>query len=371
MLLLASCVETFDPEVAARQTTLLVVDGFINSRGVTTIKLSRTANLQDTATTALPEKSATVQIEEELGRKVPLVETLPGTYTSPNLTLEIGRKYRICLRTATQKEYVSDYVAAITTPVIDHIYWRPTRDGAAIYVDSHDEPTNTRYYRWAFEETWEFTSAFRSLVEYNVEADTVVPRKDNIYNCWASSYSSSINLVNTNSLVENKIVRHTLTTVPSNSVKLRFKYSVLAKQYAQTKEEYDYWALLKKNTEDIGSIYGPLPVQLSGNVHAVESTEEAVIGFVGVYSQEEKRLFIDRSEIPADWEPAAGLADRCIGPDTLLPRDKYLFALPNVRPIGYIRNERNYFQILAYTYSSDICVDCRKTGANVKPSFWR
>ena len=46
------------------------------------------------------------------------------------------------------------------------------------------------------------------------------------------------------------------------------------KQRTQSKAEYDYLTLLKKNTEDIGSIFGPLPVQLTGNVHASGNADE-------------------------------------------------------------------------------------------------
>lgn len=366
-LLLVGCVESFEPKVTASQTALLVVDGFINSKGVTTIKLSRTTDL---ATTDAPpaESKAILRIEDEAGSQMPLVETTAGTYVSQALTLNPAKKYRLHLFTAARQEYVSDYLPVIVTPAIDNVYWVPTNEGAGIYVDTHNAPDKSHYYQWEFAETWEFTSAFVS--EYVYKDGKVVERTgENIYNCWGNYTSTRIDIAATTGLSENTIKRHPVTVVPSTSVKLRYRYSILVRQHAQSKEEYEYAGLLKKNTEDIGNIFGPLPVQLTGNVHSVTNAGENVIGFVGVTSLEEKRIFISRSEIPAEWRPSRGLEEICTRLDTVLTKDiPYVFPNPGVQPVSRVFSDKG--SPIGYTSAPTECVDCRKTGTNVKPSFW-
>ena len=66
ILLFAKCKQEYNPEVEAKTTGLLVVEGFLNSgQGPTTIRLSRSSDLEDT--TLKPEFSAQVNVEGEDG----------------------------------------------------------------------------------------------------------------------------------------------------------------------------------------------------------------------------------------------------------------------------------------------------------------
>ena len=57
---------------------------------------------------------------------------------------------------------------------------------------------------------------------------------------------------------------------------------------------------MKKNTEDIGSFFGPLPSELKGNIHCLTNPEEPVIGFVTSSAATQKRIFIDASQV-SNW----------------------------------------------------------------------
>jgi len=364
LLMLMGCVEDYTPPVTAAQTALLVVDGFINSQGVTTIKLSRTASL---ATTDVPppEAAATLFVEDEAGRQQPLLETSPGTYASAPLTLDPTKRYRLHLRTASRQEYASDFQPVLTTPPIDNLYWITDGDNANIYVDAHAPADAARFYRWDFVETWEFTSAFFSGIEY--KNGSIVPRTEDVYHCWKNDNSTKVNVLSTTPLNENVIRRHAITVVPNRSAKLYYKYSILVKQRAQSKEEYDYLTLLKKNTEDIGNVFGPLPVQLTGNVHALDNADEPVIGYVGIGAETEKRIFIGRSELPREWRPSAGLAEQCATPDTIDNIREFSFGNPlPIRQLVLGEPKAG-----SYIAAGAVCVDCRLSGTNVRPSFWQ
>ena len=165
LLILLGCVEEYNPPVTAAQTALLVVDGFINSQGVTTIKLSRTVSLGE-AVAPPPETQARVFVEDAAGRQLPLLETSPGTYVSAATTLDPTQQYHLRLRTAAGQQYASDPQPVPATPPSTYLYWTATNDGAAISVDAQAAPDAPRFYQWEFVETWEFTAAF--FFEYRV-----------------------------------------------------------------------------------------------------------------------------------------------------------------------------------------------------------
>ncbi len=382
LLLLSSCVDPFEPEVRDTPESFIVVDGFINSNGRTTIKLSRTINL--TADTVPPvELNATVFIEDDAGTQYYLMqpnfltEQNAGTYTSDNLTLNPSKKYRLHFTTAAGKEYASDFITVKTTPPIDNITWNPGADGLQIYVSSHDATNSTQYYRWKYEETWEFTSAFQSPYEYSNKA--IIQRQEDIYHCWKTESSSAIRISSTARLSQDVIADFPLVKIPANSVKLGRRYSILVKQYALTPEEYTYYELLRKNTENIGSLFDPLPTQLTGNVHCLTNVSEAVIGFVGARSVTEQRIFVSREELPKDWGRITTGYESCSPPDTVkIDFQLYkniddvieYFSSGQSLPLNSVSSTNGIPTLIGYTYSFPNCVDCRLRGTNVKPDFW-
>jgi len=366
LLSLPSCVEKYQPDVIATPQRYFVVDGLINLRGVTTVKLSYTRSL--TAATAPVEAKATVTIRDEAGTSYPLAEQAPGTYASAALTLDATRRYQLRVRTASGREYTSDLVAGKLTPPIDRVHWALERNGVQLYADAHDATNNTRYYRWNYQETWRFSTPYNS--EYNYTNGAMVRRTDNIQDCWRTEASTNILLFSTQRLSQDIVSKFPLVLHPGNSYHFRFKYSILVQQYAQTAEEYAYWEKLRKNTETLGSLFDPLPTQLTGNVHCLSDASELVIGYVGASSMSEKRLFIDRSEFPASALFLSGYENQCELPDTISVNSLSSAFTSIYLPLheAYYPNNPNRFY--GYSRSLVMCADCRLRGTNVKPSFW-
>ncbi len=144
---------------------ILVVEGFINSNGPTTITLSRTIKIYDDSVVDNREHNAMVNIEGENNDSYPLYETGDGVYTSDSLQLNSNEKYRLQIKTGDGKEYVSDFSAYRTTPDIDSLSWTRNSDGVKIYINTHNDQNSTGYYDWKYEETWEFHAAYYSQLE--------------------------------------------------------------------------------------------------------------------------------------------------------------------------------------------------------------
>ncbi|WP_240737387.1 DUF4249 domain-containing protein [Hymenobacter metallicola] len=354
------------PEVLLNPDSYLVVDGSINPRGITSIRLMRTRNLRDDTTIPV-ESKAVLYIEQEGGGRFPLTETaVAGTYTSAPLQLAPGARVRLSLKTQAQRDYVSDYIEVKITPEIDAVHWRIGPDGVQLYANTHDDTGTSRYYRWEYQETWKFTSAFHS--HYKWTPTGIVYRTEDIFNCWDDENSTNVKLSNTTKLTKDVVADYPLQLLPSNSVKLRFRYSILVKQYALTAAEYAYWEALGKNTENIGSLYDALPTQLTGNVHALADAAEPVLGFVGAQSVTQQRLYIDRTELPADWHFDTGYnceLDVYPSPFAIRPNAFVFFSDGTFIPVDELSPG------VAYKYGTVECIDCRIRGTNVKPAFWQ
>ncbi|GAB3300107.1 DUF4249 domain-containing protein [Hymenobacter tenuis] len=367
----SGCVQEYLPEVVDAANNYLVVDGFINGSGITTIRLARSIKL-GAPSSFPPEAKATVVIESKSGLRYSLSETASaGEYTSVSQELPVGQQYRLRIRTRQGRDYASDYVLLKQTPAIDQVEGRLQPDGVQIYLSAHDESNQTQYYRWRYEETWEFTSAYESRYRY-IGNNTVVRRTDNVYNCWRTEISTAVTTTSTVRLSQDAVRDFRLTFIPSDEERFKSKYSILVRQYALSQQEFDYWEAVKKNTENIGTLFDPLPSQIQGNVHCLSDEQEPVLGFVGASSVVEKRIFIDRLSLPFEWRVRDEAYKHCTGLDTYPNADKYsgytiddIFGDSVYRvPVGRLAGSEGY------TIQTLDCVDCRLRGSNVKPSFW-
>ena len=373
-LALGGCVDRYVPDVPPAAQANLVVDGFINPLGSTVIKLSRTFSV-NTKNTAPAEAEAQVAIQDDAGRRYPLREATSGTYTSAANTLDASRQYQLRITTAQGREYASDLGPVVLAPPIDTLTWQLTpQEGAQVYLSTHDASSAARYYRWDYDETWQFTSAYQSGLEYVASSNSVQtrPGERQIFTCWRTEASTAIVQSTTAQLSQNTLASFPLLLLPPSD-KLRYGYSLLVRQIAQTAAEYDYWERLRKSTENLGTVNDPLPTRVTGNVHAVADASEAVLGYVGVHSVAEKRLFIDGARFPtprpesvfysALYAPCAGTIGSSVRIDDPLYlqqfRDGFLV------PIKRADLAPDYIFV-----ATPGCADCRLHGTNVKLSYW-
>ncbi|GAB3526473.1 hypothetical protein GCM10027443_01600 [Pontibacter brevis] len=375
LLLLVGCVEPYAPEILEGPNHYLVVDGSIIGNGITTIKLSRTQNISETSP-PLAEAGAMLLLEEDQGAQYPLQEITPATYVSSNLQLDFSKKYRLYIRLSGGEEYASDFVTIKQTPPIEALGWHVQDNELQIYVNSRDPQNNTHYYRWVYEATWTYTAAYQSNIKYDEASGTIVPRTrsdENIYNCWRTEKSTDIKLGSSVKLTQDVIHEYPIVALSSGAEELRIKYSVLVKQYALTREEYQYWEALRKNTESIGTLFDPLPAQLTGNVHRLSNPDEPVIGYVGASALQEERIFVNRSELPQDWRyyyPTCPIDSLLPGEGQTLADLAGYFQNGNNMPVSEIFVSQGPPTPIGYMAASKRCVDCRTRGTNVKPDFW-
>ncbi|UOE49882.1 DUF4249 domain-containing protein [Mucilaginibacter sp. SMC90] len=371
------------PAVISSPNSYLIVEGLINTGSDSTfIKLSRTVKLNDKVATN-PEKQALAVIESDNGSAYPLTEINVGTYAAAPLHLPASHKYRIRIKTSSNKEYLSDFVEAKVTPPVDSLSLHIKPDGLQINANAHDVTNSTRYYRWDYEETYQYRSKYDS--RYKSNGDTVLPRdyiNDQIYHCWRSDTSSNIILASTAKLTNDVLSDAPITFIASTSEKVAEKYTILLKQYALTKEAFQFWEDLKKNTEQLGSIFDAQPSQLKGNIHSVTDASEPVIGYMSAGTVSKLRVFIPNGHLPPEWTKLdmgecllLGFYFKHIEGDVVVNDEDFYFNYnkPGQHslyiPVSAI--VMPFVGLVGHTGALPQCVDCTLRGSNKPPVFWQ
>jgi len=359
MILAYSCKEPYAPPAVTIDYNYLVVEGIISSGQPTRIQLSRTKRLTDTVL-FVPETNASVFVQSEHGENHPLQHISNGVYESASLTLNPSDRYRIRIATVN-KSYVSNFEPVKTTPAIDSLTWEQDRD-VFISVNTHDPANNTWYYRWEYEETWEYWAWFDSNLGYMNGQIYFRDSADLLNKCWTTLRSTDVLLGTSTKLSQDRIDKKVVAVVPNETDKIGIRYSILVKQSALTQKAFEYWETLRKNSRDLGNIFGVQPSQLIGNIKCVTNPEEPVIGYITASSVTEKRIFIRRSDV-LTWIVPTQLpycTQRILHPDSVF----YALQDTSYAPAYYITGG-------GVAIAKNSCVDCRrKGGVTKKPAFW-
>lgn len=370
LLLLAafSCKESYDPDIVSPSTSYMVVEGVLTVGGPATIRISRTSKLDSAGFRAELNAQLTVEGKDNSTRS--MLHAGNGNYTSPNLNLILNNEYRLRIRTSAGKEYLSEYVKARQTPAIDSIGWKRSDDGLRIYANAHDPSGNTRYYRWDYDETWEIRAYFYSRYIYNRNNNTVRERtpSEEVYTGWKYNFSKNIWLASSARLQPDVIFENSVNFINSGDERLAVRYSILLRQYALDKAGYDFYDLMKRNTESLGTIFDAQPSEIKGNIQCLTNPSEPVIGYISASTITEKRVFISKAELPG-WRfqetcPTENVANH---PDSLMVG----FGGGLLSPIDAIYHPMVPNLIIGYLSSYPNCVDVTKRGASlVRPSYW-
>jgi Domain of unknown function (DUF4249) len=382
--LISSCKKPYAPPIVTSDNNYLVVEGIINTgQDSTFIRLSRTVKISST-TTAKPELNAIITVESDQNNSYSLKEDSDGLYSSPALNLSMINKYRLRIKTANNKEYLSDFVEARSTPAIDSVTYEGKDGGAQIYANTHDPQNKTRYYRWDFDETWQYIAFEQSF--YKLGADSLpvyrnLNSSDNLFFCYKSGHSKNVLIGSTAKLTGDVIFKLPVDFIHAESGKVSHGYSILLRQYALTEDGYNYWQILKKNTEQLGTIFDAQPSNLTGNIHCTTNPAEPVIGYLSASTVTTKRAFVDQYKLilttpnylpPPDASTCPGGTIH-VAPESTFKERLQITLGSGDSVLTVAEQPIDAPAITAYRYTLVECVDCRRKapfGTITKPVFW-
>lgn len=158
-------------------------------------------------------------------------------------------------------------------------------------------------------------------------------------------------------LTENVISNKKIITMPPSDHRLSIMYHVEVEQYALHKEAYDYYFNLQKNIEESGSLFAPIPSEMRGNIRCVTRPETPVIGFVEVATATRIKQFMP--DIKDLYESALASCGSEIVRGIEYATD------PSYGYISY-----NPMDQSSNSFAPKRCLDCRRYGTKVKPSWW-
>jgi uncharacterized protein DUF4249 len=375
LVIAGGCKQAYEPPATTKSIRLLVVEGFINSgQGATVIYLSRTGDLQDQG--VRHEFGAQVRVEGDDGHSFLFVDSLNGKYSYPQLVLNNNVKYRLHITTSDGKEYASEYTAVRHTPPIDSITWQMENNGVRVYVNTHDPQNDTKYYQWKYDETWEIHSMYYTSLKYRRDASNVVTAllwrdtafhtvDTTLYKCWNTLSSTSI-ILGSSEKLSSDVIFLPVNYIEPGSEKLSVLYSLNLKQYAMSQDAYLFMQKMKKNTEQVGSLFDAQPSQVSGNIKCVTDAKESVVGFVEVTDEQTKRVFVYNRQVPG-WNYTTTcqqyLINNTVNDINKFGADLYPTVANVIDPLS--GNPVDFFAANMQT-----CMDCTTRGVNHKPAFW-
>ena len=372
---LIACIKQYaPPAVVSANNNYLVVDGFINAgpNESSSFILSRTRNLGDTSTVDVPELNATISIVSQLtGATFPLTDSNnTGVYNSASLNLNTADEYQLKINTTNGDHYLSDFVPVKISAPIDSVTWQQdNNNNIDIFVNTHDPANSSIYYKWDFVETWEHDAVIAAYflnINGNLMLSSLATPEQQIDSCWSSAESNTLITGTSAALAQDVIREQPVTTILQNDPKLAIRYSVNVRQIPLTLAAFNYWSLIEKNSQQLGTLFNPQPSQLPSNIHSSVNPNEAVIGYISAASPQENRLFISSAQI-SNWNAPPPLSITTSCPMIDFP---YVFPIYNYpdttyAPITTISNAN----LVIVTKKE--CVDCAaQGGTTTRPSFW-
>jgi len=375
------CKRHYAPPAITRPNNYLVVEGTITAGQDSTIfNISRSVNVSNQSTHS-PEDNAVVTVEGDQGVSYSLSETDSGRYVAAPLNLDNAHKYRLKIVTANGQLYISDFQAVTKTPLMDTLAYDITGNGLNIYASTHDPSGNTRYYRWDYTETYRYISPLLSRYKYQFSVfDSLesVPRTpaEQIDTCYVTLNSSAIIINSTAALSKAIVNKQTIIPVPKESEKIFHRYSIVVRQYGLTQDAYNFWQNMRSNTQNIGTIFDPQPSQVATNIHCTSDPSLPVLGYVSVSTVSEKRIFIDRTELPV-WPYPEPNGCKAYGYCWFLAEQPPAeFSSGAVIPFDVIKRGTCGIPALPgwdVPVAGYECADCRfhLGGKTHKPAFWK
>lgn len=360
LIVTGGCIVQFVPEFN-EENPYLIVEGLItDQKEAYQLRLSWTFPL-NAPYTYNPVNGFIISVTDDEGNRYFFEDRGDGTYLSdPGAFQGVpGRKYALHIE-GNSHIYESESMELMPVPPVDSVYafreenefYHPgkTTTGFQVYADSRDPDDLCRFFRWEFEETWEFKIPW----DYSAIVNRV---------CWKSAASNNINIKSTSALSESRVSRQPILFISTETDRLLRKYSILVKQYSLNEKEFIYWENLKKTTEEVGGLYDIVPSSVSSNIICVDDPSQKVLGYFRVSSVATSRLFIEDVQMRFPDFYAYCPFDTILvsNYDPIVHRNVYILREWSEIPPDV------YYYILS---AKKECVDCTLSGSGVKPDYW-
>ena len=369
LLMMASCVKTYEPNLDIKDTQKIVVSGQLSDQeGMQSVAISVTSKLDFPK--EIPLSNCTVKLKASNGHTWNYTEIEDGLYQLwlSNNELDLNLNYHIEVLTPDKQLIVSDDERFYDCPDVENLHYERAEkyneltlninSGLQFFIDFKGSLTDSRYYYYEVIETSEFHTPRPIEWWYDGVVHHEVPADYSKSLCWNTQRINDVFVLSTDNLSSNEYKMFSINFTSNQSQRLQHLYSLLVKQYSISNEAYVYWKQMQINMHQSGGLYNNQPIAAKGNMKNVDNPEADVLGYFMLGKVKERRFFI----------PPQGLEiiDNTCGKPAILR-----FGLRDIDPIqypAYLDGDQNrYFNSLL----DKGCVDCTSQGGTTtKPSFW-
>jgi len=385
----SSCVETFDfdSEIEGFENVLVVEATITNELKQQQVVLSNTIQLSEQGFS--PERDAQVKIIDNSNNEYVFEESdSVGVYKSIQpFAAQNDQEYTLLITRNDGTEYLSSSVKLTQNTPIDNLYAERDfnengQDGISIYVDSYDPERNTNYYRFEYEETYKIIAPFWVLEDLIVENTRLplfglIPRSRDIEICYNTEISDEIIIENTTNLNADRLDKFRVRFISSENYILSHRYSILVKQYVQSRAAHVFYKILKEISESESLFSEKQPGFINGNIYATNKSQEKALGFFDLSYVDTKRIYFNYDHFfpEQDQLPPYAVACTFIAPLTAHPTfsdgpSPLIEVLTEDLFIYYGENTLGGNDGGPYLLVKKACGDCSVLGKTEAPDFW-
>jgi len=284
LLLSIGCIEPFKFRGVDADNDL-VIDGYItNVAKRHYITVTRTQGFSNFANIKVSGCSVSILHGGEVEH---LVEVDNGIYsTNPFFKAEEGVNYSLEVITPTDERIISKPVKLVDGETMVSLDYSPRttktvrfRDGELVdsyFVDfSVELPIlgDQKYYKWNFTPFYIFRA--------NLARDT--PREW----CYVRDYEPRCVALFAD---DNRYTKGTNKVIPIGSIpysfKLEHEYRLMVEQLVIDEEAFKFWESVRRQAQNVGSVFDPLPSTPKGNLESVSNPEDNILGYFGAYQSD-------------------------------------------------------------------------------------
>lgn len=395
-LLTAACIYPYTVDIRRGEEYPLVIEGDLNIGGTSLVRLSHvrpfdTYEYEDIAVFAQG------YIEGEDGTRVEGVDAnLGGMLSSSSSYYEYGtslafdtsklsenQRYRLHFDTYTAEgevnnQFESEWLTPCPAPTIDALTYSKNDQFEELWVGLSMHCHGSHYFRWTFNETWEYHSDIQSYIDYvpsawseremrmvGGEYQKIFPT---LYYCWKSASSSQINIFTTKNQTEDRFEELAFHTIPLSDKRLQVMYRINVQLMAMSEDAYNYWYNMQQNSQGQGSIFSPVPSEMASNVHCISDPSVQVMGYLNAAVPVSAVMYYD-NEQEGFYQPGPLFERR----DSTIAASNIALADQMYRS-GYLPFKEIYTMgpdPTDYTWTYSDCIDCRRQGGTkTRPEGW-
>lgn len=359
-IVIAGCVKEYAVP-GTKYNDMIVIDGILTDKGQAQVRMTHSYEAAKKQTRRCT--GADVTITDSDGQVFKLEEDKydQGMYRlAPRLlTAQIGKTYQL-RATYDGITYLSAKEEMLAVPEITNMSFDYSEDNDGVWVSASTLGNNddTRYFAWAYEETWKFRTPY------------VSERLLNHLICYTKLNSKGIFTATTETLTDNRLDNSRVYFISFDNDRLGMRYSTLLKLQSISRDTYRYLEHAKKLNFNNGSLFDPIPTSVNGNILSENGTV-AALGNFQVSAESHCRFYIDYQDLKPG-QRVMWASDICelesVGiTDTA--------KIKEIKDKGWAFKDTLYGiygEIIGLEYTNfGICFDCMSTGAsNVPPSWW-